>query len=159
LTMRTNCSGSRREFLWEAGAGFAGLALSALLDRDGFFGRVAAARDDEPAGPMIPRKPQRAPRAKRVIFLFMYGGPPSMDTWVCYGLGSENQNLPGYVVMLDPRGGPISGAANWSSGFMPASFQGTHLRSRGEPVLDLASKTGATPEMQRDLIDSLAALN
>ena len=86
-------------------------------------------------------------------------GSPSMGSWVCYGLGSENQNLPGYVVMLDPRGGPISGAANWSSGFMPAAFQGTQLRSRGEPVLDLAPKSGATPEMQRDLLDSLAVLN
>ena len=50
---------------------------------------------------------------------------PSMGSWVTYGLGTENQNLPGFVVMLDPRGGPISGAKNWSSGYMPAQFEGT----------------------------------
>jgi hypothetical protein len=61
--------------------------------------------------------------------------------------------------MLDPRGGPISGAANWSSGFMPAAYQGTHLRSKGEPILDLRPKTPVTREMQRDQIDTLCRLN
>src|SRR5436853_116757 len=86
-------------------------------------------------------------------------GYPSMGSWLSYGLGSINQNLPGYVVMLDPRGGPISGAANWSSGFMPAAYQGTHLRHQGEPILDLAPKNGLTRAMQRSEIDTLAALN
>src|SRR5207302_241892 len=76
-----------------------------------------------------------------------------------YGLGTENQNLPAYVVMLDPRGGPISGAANWSSGFMPAAYQGTHLRSKGEPILDLSPKSSLPRAMQRDQIDTLNALN
>src|SRR5215831_19320845 len=75
-------------------------------------------------------------------------GYPSMGSWLSYGLGSLNRNLPGYVVMLDSRGGPISGAANWSSGFMPAAYQGTHLRHKGEPVLDLAPKS-ATPRSAR----------
>ena len=52
-------------------------------------------------------------------------------------MGTENQNLPGFVVMLDPRGGPISGPTNWSSGFMPASYQATVMRSSGDPILDL----------------------
>ena len=86
-------------------------------------------------------------------------GSPSVGSWLNYGLGTANQNLPGYVVMLDPRGGPISGAANWSSGFMPAAYQGTHLRNRGEPVLDLAPKSGAPRDQQRDQIDTLNALN
>src|SRR4029078_4600356 len=86
-------------------------------------------------------------------------GYPSVGSWVPAGLGTVNQNLPGYVVMLDPRGGPISGAANWSSGFMPAAYQGTHLRHQGEPILELAPKNGVTSKMQRDEIDTLAALN
>src|SRR6185436_10728358 len=66
-------------------------------------------------------------------------GYPSVGSWLSYGLGTMNQNLPGYVVMLDPRGGPISGAANWSSGFMPAAFQGTVFRASGQPILNLES--------------------
>jgi len=86
-------------------------------------------------------------------------GYPSIGSWLNYGLGTTNQNLPGYVVMLDPRGGPISGAANWSSGFMPAAYQGTHLRNKGEPILDLAPKTDLPRAEQRDQIDTLNALN
>lgn len=226
------------------GAGFAGVALTAMLDRDGFFASRGAAA--EPVSHF-------RPKAKHCIFLFMYGGPsqvdtfdykpelqardgeyvdieirrreikkqklyasrrkwaqhgesgqwcsdafpltaqhmdelcvlkslyadtfahgsamiqlntgriiqgwPSIGSWMNYGLGSINRNLPGYVVMLDPRGGPISGAANWSSGFMPAKFQGTHLRSKGEPILDLAPKSGMTRAQQREQIDALNALN
>ena len=244
------CCGSRREFLWETGAGFAGLALTGLLDSDSFFtGKARAAF----SSPLAPKAPHFRPRAKHCIFLFMYGGPSQVDTWdykpalqkrngqtvnieirrgsfqkqtllaskrkfmrcgrsgqwcsdafphlarhmdeLCvlkslyadtfahgsamiqlntgriiqgspsvgswlnYGLGTANRNLPGYVVMLDPRGGPISGAANWSSGFMPAAYQGTHLRNKGEPVLDLTPKSGASRDQQRDQIDTLNALN
>src|SRR5204863_5489318 len=65
-------------------------------------------------------------------------GSPCLGSWGNYGLGSENENLPGFVVMLDPRGGPISGAKNWSSGYMPAHYEGTIFRSQGTPILDLA---------------------
>ncbi|MBI1901951.1 MAG: DUF1501 domain-containing protein [Planctomycetia bacterium] len=248
------CCGSRREFLWEMGAGFTGVALSAMLDQEGFFARHGfAAETPKTANPLAVHPPHFAPRAKHCIFLFMYGGPPSMDTWdfkpelqkrdgqsvdieirrgsiqkqtllaskrkfqqygqaglwgadcfpninthldemcvvkglyadtfahgsamiqlnsgriiqghptigswLTYGLGSDAQNLPGYVVMVDPRGGPISGAANWTSGFMPAAYQGTHLRSKGEPILDLAPKSNLSVAVQRDRIDTLAALN
>lgn len=68
-------------------------------------------------------------------------GAPCLGSWVNYGLGSVNENLPGFVVMLDPKGGPISGAKNWSSGYMPATFQGTMLRSKGAPIIDLAPRT------------------
>ncbi len=54
-----------------------------------------------------------------------------MGSWVNYGLGSVNENLPGFVVMLDPTGGPISGAKNWSSGYMPATYQGDGCSARG----------------------------
>ncbi len=254
------CSGSRREFLWEMGAGFAGLALTSMLDADGFFSRHGYAAEAsrtpiaaELANPLAVKPPHFAPRAKRCIFYFLYGGPSSMDTfdykpelqkrdgqtidiemrrrsirketllasrrkfarhgqsgqwcsdalpmiaghmdelcvikslyadtfahgsamiqmntgriiqgwpslgsWLGYGLGSENENLPGYVVMLDPRGGPISGAANWSSGFMPAAYQGTHLRSKGDPILNLSPTSQISREMQRDQIDTLSRLN
>ena len=66
-------------------------------------------------------------------------GRPSLGSWVVYGLGTENQDMPGYAVMLDKRGGPIGGQPNWSSGFMPAGFQGTLFRPTGSPILDLAS--------------------
>jgi len=86
-------------------------------------------------------------------------GSPSMGSWINYGLGSENENLPGYVVMLDPSGGPISGAKNWSSGYMPASYAGTVLRSKGAPILDLATPTGVSRDLQRTLIDGINEAN
>jgi hypothetical protein len=86
-------------------------------------------------------------------------GSPCLGSWVNYALGTENENLPGFVVMLDSKGGPISGAKNWSSGFMPASFQGTILRSKGAPILDLNLPPGMTRDVQRQLLDSLRDAN
>jgi hypothetical protein len=245
------CRRTRREFLWEAGAGFTGLALAGLLQGDGFFARKAQALEN----PLAPKPPHFTPRAKSVIFLFMYGGPshvdtfdykpelyaldgktitvktfgrsgkrnegrvvgpkwkfrqygasgkwisdlfpnlatcvddiafvhsmtadspihgsamlqmntgrilsgsPCMGSWVNYGLGSVNQDLPGFVVMLDPTGGPISGAKNWSSGYMPATYQGTILRSAGVPVLDLKRPQGTSEDAQRLVLDALHAYN
>lgn len=250
------CRRTRREFLWEAGAGFTGLALTDLLSADGFFGAPAAAAEGSSrANPLAPKPPHFAPKAKSVIFLFMYGGPSHVDTfdykptlygldgktiavktfgrggkknagrvvgpkwnfkqygqcgkwvsdlfphlascvddiaflhsmtadspihgsamlqmntgkilsgspclgsWVNYGLGSINQDLPGFVVMLDPIGGPISGAKNWSSGYMPATYQGTLLRSAGNPILDLNRPEGMTEATQRLLLDTLHEQN
>ena len=250
------CGRTRREFLWEAGAGFTSLGLIDMLSRDGLFSRKASGSEiSRSANPLAPKMPMLPPKAKSVIFLFMYGGPSQVDTfdykpelykldgqtipvktfgrggkknegrvvgpkwkfkpygecgkmvsdlfpnvgtcvddiaflhsmtadspihgsamlqmntgkilsgspclgsWVNYGLGSENENLPGFVVMLDPTGGPISGAKNWSSGYMPASYQGTLLRSAGVPVLDLKRPEGMSEETQRHLLDSLNAYN
>jgi hypothetical protein len=86
-------------------------------------------------------------------------GSPCLGSWVNYGLGSVNENLPGFVVMLDPTGGPISGAKNWSGGYMPASYQGTILRSAGAPVLDLQRPKGMSEAAQRRLLDTLQAYN
>jgi hypothetical protein len=255
----TFCGRTRREFLWQAGAGFTGVALAGLLDKAGFFSRNAMASAGGAAqatvNPLAPRASQFAPKAKSVIFLFMYGGPSHVDTfdykpklygldgksiqvktfgrgghknegrvvgpkwnfkrygkcgkmvsdlfphvgqcvddiaflhsmtadspihgsamlmmnsgrilsghpclgsWVNYGLGSVNENLPGFVVMLDPTGGPISGAKNWSSGYMPASYQGVILRSAGEPILDLVPPKDMTGGMQRRLLDTLRDYN
>jgi hypothetical protein len=86
-------------------------------------------------------------------------GSPCIGSWVNYGLGSENQNLPGFVVMLDPRGGPISGAKNWSSGYMPASYQATVMRAKGTPILDLAPPSGMSPSVQRKLLNTIQSYN
>jgi hypothetical protein len=250
------CGRTRREFLWQSGAGFMAAALSSLLD-DSFLGREALAADGATpyASPSAPRPPQFAPKAKNVIFLFMYGGPSHVDTfdykpelypldgktipvktfgrggkknegrvvgpkwqfkqygqcgkwvsdlfphmatcvddiafihsmtadspihgsamlmmnsgrvlsghpcigsWVNYGLGTFNQNLPGFVVMLDHTGGPISGAKNWSSGYMPASYQGVVLRPTGAPILDLDRPEGTSEAVQRRILDSLKESN
>ncbi len=251
------CGRTRRELLWEAGGGFASVALTALLGGDGFLTRQAVAADGTTPfkSPMAPRPPARAARAKSVIFLFMYGGPSHVDTfdykpklygldgktievktfgragkrnqgrvvgpkyafrphgqcgkpisdvfphlatcvddmafvhsmyaespihgsamlmmnsgrilsgnpclgsWVTYGLGSENANLPGFVVMLDRSGGPISGAKNWSSGYMPAAYQGTVLRAAGVPMHDLAVPEGTDRTTRRLLLDRLREKN
>jgi hypothetical protein len=86
-------------------------------------------------------------------------GSPSLGSWLNYGLGTVNQDLPGYVVMLDPRGGPISGAKNWSSGYMPASYQATTINAGAAPILDLKRPDGLTEGMQRDLLDTLREYN
>ena len=86
-------------------------------------------------------------------------GHPSLGSWVNYGLGSVNQNLPGFVVMLDPRGGPTSGAPNWSNGYMPASYQGTLMRSGGQPILNLRPPADIDAASQRAEIDLLNELN
>ena len=250
------CRRTRREFLWEAGAGFTGLAMTGMLSADGFFSEaVAAELTEKAANPLAPKKPHFEPKAKSVIFLFMYGGPSHVDTfdykpklyeldgqtipvktfgrggrknegrvvgpkwqfkqygesgkwisdlfpnlggvvddlafvhsmqadspihgsamlqmntgkilsgspclgsWVNYGLGTVSENLPGFVVMLDPTGGPISGAKNWSSGYMPATYQGTILRSAGQPILDLKRPEGLSDRAQRRLLDTLDGMN
>ena len=86
-------------------------------------------------------------------------GHPSLGSWINYGLGSENQNLPGFVVMLDPRGGPTSGAPNWSNGYMPASYQGTLMRSGAQPILNLRPPANIDAASQRAEIDLLNELN
>lgn len=86
------------------------------------------------------------------------GGDPGVGAWVNYGLGTLNQNLPGYVVMTElalPQGGP----GNWTNGFLPAHYQGTRLRSVGSPILDLNRPAFKTRAHQRRALDELAALN
>ena len=251
------CGKSRREFVWQMGSGFAGLALSSLLGSDGFFQRhLDAAPPDTIINPLSPKKPQFPARAKSVIFLMMNGAPsqvdtfdykpelakyagkelpkgkdyinsgnrkvgfltpawrdfkpggesgllisdyfpkvrehadklcvlnschtdshahgsalvamntgktligrPSLGSWSVYGLGSENADLPGYVVILDKRGGPISGQPNWSSGFMPATYSGTLFRPVGDPILDLKGPEHITAKVQREQLDLLAKIN
>jgi hypothetical protein len=262
----TPCGRSRREFLWEVGGGFAGLALLDLLAREGFFdtGEAAGASAGEiprkaaaASAPYLfaPKPPHFPAKAKHVAFLFMNGAPsqvdtfdhkpaleryhgtpyqgstpvgsngrpvghlmrspfpfakrgqsgleisslfphtarfaddlcvirsmytdtaahasgclqmntgsvllgkPSLGSWLSYGLGSESDSLPSFVVMTDPRGGPISGSSNWAAGFMPAAYQGTLFRSKGSPLLDLATPQGTSLRSQRHTLDLVQGLN
>ncbi|QDT65142.1 DUF1501 domain-containing protein [Calycomorphotria hydatis] len=249
----TFCGRTRRQFLWDAGAGFTGTALTAMLSEDGFFNNSAIASPaHHNAGD---HGPHFTAKAKNVIFLFMYGGPSHIDTfdykpsmigmdgktvdvktfgrgghrtdgriveprwkfqqhgecgkwvselfphlatcvddiaflhsmqadspihgsamlmmnsgrilsgspalgsWVNYGLGTANKNLPGFVVMLDKLGGPISGPKNWSSGYMPAVYQGTIMKASGSPLHNLRAPDGINNELQRDLLKSIQAAN
>ncbi|HYF37049.1 MAG TPA: DUF1501 domain-containing protein [Prosthecobacter sp.] len=231
---------SRRDLLWQVGAGFTGLALTDLMANEALAGRTV---------------PHFHAKAKHCIFLFMNGGPSQVDTfdpkpdltkyhgkayqgdakvgsngrpvghlmqspfefkkhggsgleisslfphtarhaddlcvirsmhsdtaahasgclqmnsgsifigkptlgaWLNYGLGTLNRNLPGYVVMTDPRGGPIGSASNWTAGYMPAAYQGTLFRSGGSPLLDLATPEGTSERTQRRSLDLLKGLN
>jgi len=87
-----------------------------------------------------------------------FGGDPGIGAWVTYGLGSENQDLPGFIV-LPEISYPQGGAANWSNGYLPAFYQGTPLRPKGSPILDLRPPQGVTPQQQRRNLDLLAKMN
>ena len=237
---------TRRDFIWQTGGGFAGVALLDLLTRDG----VVSANSI-----LAPKKPHFAAKAKRAVFLFMNGAPSQVDTfdykpeltkrngqmykgpltvgsngrpvgylmqspfefkprgksglmisdlfphtskfaddlcvirsmytdtaahasgclqmntgsiflgkpsagaWVTYGLGTDNQSLPAFVVMADPRGGPIGSASNWTAGYMPAAYQGTLFRSGAAPLLDLRPPGGVDDETQRRSLNLLKTLN
>lgn len=252
---RNFCGRTRREFMWQAGGGFGAAALTSMLAGQGLLAGDANAADAPFKNPLAAKKPHFAPKAKTVIFLFMYGGPshidtfeykpkmkgmdgktvdvktfgrgghkkggriveprwdfkqygecgkhvsslfpnvakhvdditflhsmtadspihgsamlmmnsgrilsgsPAMGSWVNYGLGTVNENLPGFVVMLQPVGGPISGAKNWSSGYMPATYAGTVFKGKGAPILDLNTPKDLPEGVQRELIDSIQKAN
>jgi hypothetical protein len=82
-----------------------------------------------------------------------------MGAWVTYGIGSESHNLPGFVVLQSGPRGPRGGAANWSSGFLPTTYQGVPFRSGGEPILDLATPAGISAGEQRRTLDAIRDLN
>jgi hypothetical protein len=86
-------------------------------------------------------------------------GRPSMGAWVTYGLGSENQNMPAFVVMPDPAGWVKGGAPAWGNGFMPATYQGTILRGGESPILNLNTPAGVTADQQRATVDLINKLN
>ena len=250
------CGHTRREFVWEMGAGFAGLALTDLLSTQRFGPQQAHATPASAQNPLLPKQAHHPTKAQSCIFLMMNGAPsqvdtfdykpelekyagkslpadkkyinsgnrrvgyltpnwrpfrpggesgllisdyfpqvrkhadklavinschgdshahgsalvamntgktfigrPSLGSWCVYGLGTENQSLPAYVVMLDKRGGPISGQPNWSSGFMSSAYQGTLFRPQGNPILDLQGPAHIDRRAQRSQLDLLAQLN
>lgn len=87
-----------------------------------------------------------------------FGGDPAVGAWATYGLGSENQNLPAFVVLPEINY-PQGGSANWSNGFLPAHYQGTPLRSKGAPILDLHPPDGVPRSVQQKNLELLAELN
>ncbi len=86
-------------------------------------------------------------------------GRPSIGAWVAYALGTANQNLPAYVVLPDPRGLPVDGIRNWSSGWMPPLYQGMQFRSEGMPVLNLRPRTPRPEAVEANRLRLLDALN
>jgi len=86
-------------------------------------------------------------------------GRPAFGAWTLYGLGSEAQDLPGFVVLRSGNRGPRGGAPLWGNGFLPTQYSGTPLRPAGAPVLDLETPPGVTPEAQRGFFDTVAALD
>jgi uncharacterized protein (DUF1501 family) len=86
-------------------------------------------------------------------------GRPSMGSWLNYGLGSECQDLPGFVVLQSGPRGPRGGAVNWGSGFLPTTYQGVPFRGTGEPILNLTRPAAVTADGQRDALDALRDLN
>lgn len=87
------------------------------------------------------------------------GGRPSLGSWVTYGLGSENADLPAFVVMQDTSTSVVNGPRNWSAGFMPALYQGIRIEGGTEPIPNLYTPTGVTAEQQRGKLDFLNQLN
>ena len=86
-------------------------------------------------------------------------GHPSLGAWVTYGLGSESQELPGFVVFSSGKKGPSGGNSNWGSGFLPTVHQAVQLRTSGEPILYLSNPRGVDKRLQRDSLDALGRLN
>ncbi|RIK77592.1 MAG: DUF1501 domain-containing protein [Planctomycetota bacterium] len=247
----------RRAFLAQAGGGLGLVALASLLEGDAARTCTAAAETGAKPNPLAPQKPHFAARAKRVIWLFMHGGPshvdlfdpkpdlvkyagaplpdsfgmvmtrrdvaknpllapiepfrprgrsgieisdflphlaecadelcvirslhgdsvnhpqsvyqmntgsilmgkPSVGAWVTFGLGTENSDLPAFVVMLDSGPGIKGGPPAWGSGFLPAVFQGTPMRATGSPILHLAPQSEIRPVQQRRTLDLVQRMN
>lgn len=89
----------------------------------------------------------------------MLFGRPSMGAWVTYGLGSETQNLPAFVVFSSGKKGPSGGNSCWGSGFLPTVYQGVQFRGSGDPVLYLSNPPGFDNKVQRDSLDTLQRMN
>jgi Protein of unknown function (DUF1501) len=90
---------------------------------------------------------------------FILGGRPSLGSWVTYGLGTENTDLPAFVVLQDNQASVVNGPRNWSAGFMPAVYQGIRLQGGNEPIPNLNTPPAFTPEQQQTRLDFINSLN
>src|SRR2546421_256257 len=146
---------TRRQFLKAGSLGLGAAALAALLGE----GRAAPPVAEAPGSPLAPKSPHIPAKAKRVIYLHMSGAPPqhelflytgsarnggaAMGSWITYGLGSESQDLPGFVVLISGGTDPTGGKALWSTGYLPSVFQGVQCRSgAGDPILYVNNPPG-----------------
>jgi hypothetical protein len=86
-------------------------------------------------------------------------GRPSLGSWLTYGIGSENSDLPGFVVLISGQNNPEGGKSCWSSGFLPTTYQGVEFRSQGDPVLFLSNPEGINARSRRELLDALRSIN
>ena len=89
----------------------------------------------------------------------IFPGRPTLGSWICYGLGTENQNLPAYVVLRDPQGYPSTGSTLWQNGWLPAVYRGTQIRTEGTPVLNLRPQRALPPGSREEDLAFLAQLN
>jgi hypothetical protein len=130
------------------------------MDVSSLFPHLATCVDDMAFVRSIQTENGNHPAA---VFLMNTGvvipGKPSMGSWVTYGLGTENQNLPAFVVLPDFRSLPFSGSQQWGPGFLPASYQGTVLRWKGDPILDLKPPADVTPAIQSSEMELLRSYN
>src|SRR6266566_8037477 len=130
------------------------------MDVSSLFPNVATCVDDMAFVRSIQTENGNHPAA---VFLMNTGvvipGKPSMGSWITYGLGTENQNLPAFVVLPDFRSLPFSGSQQWGSGFLPASYQGTVLRWKGEAIRDLRPPEGLSPQARQSERELLRSWN
>ena len=108
---------------------------------------------------MVGKTSNHTPATFQMNSGFSMNGFPCMGAWLSYGLGSENQDLPTFVVLPDPRGLPAGGSINWTSGFLPATHQGVAFRTSGEPVVDLYPPSGLSPSHRQSSLTVLQAMN
>ena len=130
------------------------------MDVSDLFPHTAACVDDMAFVRSVQAENGNHPAA---VFLMDTGsvipGNPSMGAWVTFGLGTENQSLPGFVVLPDFRSMPFSGSQQWGSGFLPAAYQGTMLRWKGDPIQDLTPPKEVTSSMQQEELELLRSYN
>jgi len=108
---------------------------------------------------MTAKSANHTPAAFQMNSGFVFNGFPSFGSWVSYGLGSLNEDLPAFVVLPDPRGHPAGGAINWTSGFLPATHQGVAFRTTGDPIPDLATPKHTTAQERTAGSELLAQMN
>jgi len=130
------------------------------MEISGLFPHIAQHADDLALiRSMNALSPAHGPALFQMNTGTILAGAPSVGSWVTYGLGTENENLPGYIVFTDNRGGPINGAPNWGNGYMPAAYQGTQFRPSGPPIVDLKPPADRSPEEQAAWLKFLNKLN
>lgn len=108
---------------------------------------------------MVAKSSNHTPATFQMNSGFTMNGFPCLGAWLSYGLGTDNEDLPTFVVMPDPRGAPAGGSINWTSGFLPASYQGVAFRATGEPIADLFPPGSISAEGRRASVSALDAMN